>query len=48
MRTALLIALLVLLLGIAGRMEHEDSIGYQREWREWHQLHGIEPDGGDW
>lgn len=34
---ALIVALLVLLFGIAGRMEYEDSYTYGYEWMRWEE-----------
>lgn len=33
--------LLVLLLGIAGRMEYEDSFTYEQEWERWERVNGF-------
>lgn len=41
MRTALLVVLLLLMLGIAGRMEYEDSFAYEKEWQRWERVNGF-------
>lgn len=38
-----MVALLLALLGVAGRMEYEDSFTYEQEWQRWEELrpHGT-------